>query len=224
MEKPAWSTPRISAGRGSLPEPRRRESFDFIVLLGFPKSGTSSFHWLFKQLGFESHHLDYHRKPIAQLMIECHRRGRNLLDFIPSPRRKPVCLTQIDCCMVPGSSFWPQITLLEELTQQYPNTLYILNTRDPKNLLRSFLNWGDYLGRIFRHNPELFVDIPAGPQDRRFLALVDRHHRNVRRHFARHSELTLLEFDIERDSVDRIAEFIDLQGISEFPWWNRTKG
>ena len=36
-----------------------------IILLGFPKSGTTSFHNLFKSIGIESYHQNYRRAIIA---------------------------------------------------------------------------------------------------------------------------------------------------------------
>lgn len=109
-----------------------------IILLGFPKSGTTSFHKMFLKLGYNSYHWTKDKKYIGT-MIHTNKVNKNKLlnDFGDND-----VITQMDVCIDEHNSYWPQLTDYERLYYENPNAVFILNTRNPKGLLSSFKRWG----------------------------------------------------------------------------------
>ena len=66
-----------------------------IILLGFPKSGTSSFHYLFKTLGYKSYHWKKNNKYIGIMIKKNKLNNKPLLnDFSEND-----VINQIDVCI-----------------------------------------------------------------------------------------------------------------------------
>jgi hypothetical protein len=124
-----------------------------ILLIGFPKSGTSSFQKLFADLG----HISYHhrtdrpnqlvRRFIGTMIRDNKLQGKPLLgDFLETDT-----ITQMDVCVDKSNAYWPQITDFRQLYYENPTAVFILNTRDPDKLLQSFKKWNDLHGRMIRY-------------------------------------------------------------------------
>lgn len=112
-----------------------------IILLGFPKSGTSSFQQLFTNLKYKSYHHVKGKQYIGTLIQNNKNKNKPLLsDFTKSD-----CITQIDCCMSKDDVYWPQITDYEQIYNENKDAIFILNKRNPENLLSSFKRWGLYI-------------------------------------------------------------------------------
>ena len=86
-----------------------------IILLGFPKSGTTSFHHLFKSLGYNSYHQNYKSEySIGRLIDNQIKNNKNLLDFIPENEKIKTAITQMDHCLSENLNYWHQITNYKE--------------------------------------------------------------------------------------------------------------
>ena len=187
-----------------------------ILLIGFPKCGTSSFQHLFQMLGLRSIHHDCCGKFIGHMILKNKLKNKKLLSGLESYD----CITQMDVSH-PSSkpSYWPQLFDFKQLYKEYPDSLFIFNTRHPENLLRSFRNWknGDIVERLHTHFPEL---LPKN-DDRMFIKLVTEHFSRVTSFFTEQKTAKFIVFDIEKDCVTKLSPYIDLKGI-KFPHKNKS--
>ena len=80
-----------------------------IILLGFPKSGTTSFTHLFNKLGYKSYHWVYRSKKdyIGNWIKKNKSRKEKLLSFIPHHEGKEIAVTQMDVCIDKNNCYWP---------------------------------------------------------------------------------------------------------------------
>ena len=203
-----------------------------ILLLGFNKSGTTSFQYLFKKLGYESHHFFFTINGeesflVSDIMRYTYNHKIPLLSFIPPHLHDNIAITQMDACFSNQNNFWPQITHYQQLHQENPNALFILNKRDPQNLLQSFKNWRpnwkplkgmSLFERIFEYNPEFFQAFQhLATQEEQFLAFAEKHYKNIEDYFHAHPEAKFVSFDIEKDKLEKLAPYMDLKGMDNFP-------
>ncbi len=196
-----------------------------IILLGFPKSGTTSFHELFTTLGFQSHHWIFEQpnRPtqyIGTLIKNNKLHGRKLLSFIDKKDYDHTCLTQMDICLSSKDNYWPQITDYRRLYKENPNAIFILNKRPLQNLLNSFKNWNQLALRLITHNPTFFKTTKI--DDRHILIFFQHHYNKIERFFSRRPTAKFITFDIENDSLTKLEPYIDLKGISQLPRANQS--
>ena len=122
-----------------------------IILVGFPKSGTSSFQKLFIELGYKSYHWTKNHGYIGTMIYKNKQMNKPLLnDFL-----KTDVITQMDVCIDKNNAYFPQITDYEQLYNENPDSIFILNKRDPTKLLFSFKKWDNLNERLIKYNPEL---------------------------------------------------------------------
>ena len=125
-----------------------------IILLGLPKSGTSSFQHLFRSLGYKSYHWTKGNNYIGTLIKNNKINNRPLLgNFLDTD-----VITQMDICIDNNNCYWPQIVDYKQITKENPDAIFILNKRNPEELLSSFKKWGELDQRLFKFNPELIAD------------------------------------------------------------------
>jgi len=94
-----------------------------IVLLGFPKSGTTSFQTLV-------YHWRKGKQFIGTMIYNNKKSNKPLLhDFLE---------TDVIVCTNENNTYWNQLTYYKQLYYENKNTLFILNKRDPVKILNSF--------------------------------------------------------------------------------------
>jgi hypothetical protein len=154
---------------GGLPPFFNKNKIYMIILLGFPKSGTSSFQKLFTDLGYTSYHHIYPQKGYIGTMIYKNKKTNKLLlnGFINTD-----VITQMDVCVNKNDAYWPQITDYKQLYYENPETIFILNKRDPEKILSSFKRWNNLYERLLKYNPELI----ANKTEKGFLEFVVEHY------------------------------------------------
>lgn len=181
-----------------------------IILLGFPKSGTSSFQKLFIELGYKSYHWRTNNKIYIGTMINKNKQMNKPLlnDFLNTD-----VITQMDVCINKNNNYWPQITDYEQLYNENPDSIFILNKRDPIKLLSSFKRWRKLYERLIRYNPELLNNTT----DKSFIDFVIQHYTNIETFFSKFPNSKFITFDIENDKLDKLNKYIDLKQIKEFP-------
>ena len=185
-----------------------------ILLVGFPKSGTTSFNTLFSQLGYATYHWKKGAQYIGTIIRNNKRGGRRLLTgFAPTD-----CITQMDVCMSSADCYWPQFVDLEQLYNENKDAIFILNKRAPEKILQSFKKWNNYIGRLHRYNPELVSD----KTDKGFLDFVVNHYSRVETFFAERPDAKFVTYDIEADTLDKLGRYIDLKEVTEFPFENKN--
>ena len=125
----------------------------------------------------------------------------------------------MDICINNNNNFWPQLTDYKRLYNENPDCIFILNKRDPNNLLNSFKNYNNLLKRIFNLNPELFESL----DDTGFINLVNKHYNNVENFFSKTNNTKFISYNIEKDNIFKLKKYIDIKNITELPKENITK-
>jgi hypothetical protein len=186
-----------------------------ILLIGLPKSGTTSFQYLFKSLGYKSYHWKKDNKFIG-MMIRANMVNKKplLCDFSNHD-----AITQMDVCVSKENSYWPQIENYKQLYEENPDSIFILNKRDPKNLLSSFKRWNNYDKRLFEFSPHI-VECKT---DEGFINFVNDFYTEIEAYFSSIPNCKFLTFDIENDKIEKLNRYIDIKGFKQFPKKNVNK-
>lgn len=194
-----------------------------IILLGFPKSGTTSFTHLFNKLGYKSYHWVYRSKKdyIGNWIKKNKERNEKLLSFIPKHEGKEIAVTQMDICLDEKNCYWPQISDFKQLYEENPDAIFILNMRDPKDILKSMKKWAEYDKRMLKYNPELFYGL-KGTDDQKIIQLIQIHFYNVMQFFQKRKEAKFLVYHIITDKIEKLNKYIDTKNL-EFPTVNKAK-
>ncbi|NDD93449.1 hypothetical protein EBZ37_15385, partial [bacterium] len=150
-----------------------------IILLGFPKSGTTSFQELFTRLGYKSYHQRYGNYRIGELIKRNKELGLPLLSFIKEEERDKTAITQMDVCINDKINYWPQLFDFEQIYEENKDAIYILNRRDENNLLQSFKNWKNYDERLLDYNREIFLRVEGKTRDEKLLNFFREHYKRV---------------------------------------------
>ena len=187
-----------------------------IILLGFPKSGTSSFQKLFTDLGYISYHHKKNNKHIGMLIKNNKENNKPLLsDF-----EKNNCITQMDVCLDENNSYWPQLIDYKQIYYENSDSIFILNKRNPITLLSSFTRWNSLNERIYKYNSEMFNDINM---DEALIKLFNTHYNNIETFFSLEPNAKFISYDIENDNILKLKNYIDLKEITVFPKENVNK-
>ena len=191
-----------------------------IIILGMPKSGTSSFHELFKKLGYESYHWKKGTRYIGK-MIENNKKNKKplLCDFLDTD-----VITQMDVCLNKDNCYWPQIVDYKQIINENSNSIFILNKRNPEELLSSFKRWpqpgpGNLLNRLFTYNSEIITN----KTDKGFIEFVNKFYLEIELYFKENQNLKFISYDINNDKVEKFKKYIDIKEISTFPKTNVNK-
>lgn len=180
-----------------------------IILIGFPKSGTSSFHKLFEQLGYNSYHWKKDDEYIGMMIYKNKINNKPLLnDFLETD-----VITQMDICINKQNCYWPQLVDYKQLYKENPESIFILNKRNPEKLLDSFKRWNKLDERLYKYNPELIND----KTDAGFINFVNKFYKDVEYFFSLNPTSKFLSYDINDDKIEKLKKYIDIKGIKEFP-------
>ena len=185
-----------------------------IILLGLPKSGTSSFQELFLNLGYNSYHWKKGNKYIGK-MIENNKKNKKplLCDFLDTD-----VITQMDICINKNNCYWPQIVDYKQIINENPDAIFILNKRNPEALLSSFKRWkGAYsknlLKRLFTYNSEII----SNKTDKGFIEFVNKFYLEIELYFKENPNLKFITYDINDDTVEKLKKYIDIPKNYTFP-------
>jgi len=225
--KPLLSLPKYAL---KLPKP--------IIVLGLPKSGTTSIYHFFRCAGIPSSH--YCCSPGASDHPPCYPEGtvqrereyhkcgfcieRNLRKGLPPLHGcgdKFDVFAQIDTEMVSydidkrsgkliswGRMYLPQVTELENLNLHYPNATFILNLRDPASWERSVKNWFN-LAAAFRRTHLPDYHYPDGKMA--LQEFYSDHNERIRNFVKKYPSHTLVEVNIEDEKAgDQLANAFGL--------------
>ena len=182
-----------------------------IFLIGFNKCGTTSFHNYFKKNKISSVH--WRANTLAMKIRSNHAKGIKLLDGIDH------WTAYTDMICVPGSPWGrsnsDKSTVIEaggyfkELHADYPDSLFILNTRDPFHWVKSRIKHDD--GKFAK----AYLDAlkPSGIRDKRQLKrkwLEDwhKHHYETIHYFKRNSSKQFLLFHINESPPKKLNNFL----------------
>jgi hypothetical protein len=168
----------------------------------FEEANLSPCHYLF--------HADNEKVLVGWEMRKNKLEGKPLLSGRLSRFRT---FTQMDC---PERNRWPQITMIDTLTNEYPHALYILNTRDIKKHARSIIGWYNLKTLFEYYNvPNLHISDPSnGLMVDDIEKWVSEHNEKTRSHFHERPDLKFLEVDIEdKHIVKKLELFLGVSGL-----------
>jgi hypothetical protein len=180
-----------------------------ILLIGFPKSGTSSFQVLFKNCGYKTFHWKYNDNYIGTI-IKNNKQNKRLLLY---GLEHVDCITQMDVCMSANDCYWPQIIDYKQLYCENKNAMFILNKREPNDLLRSFKKHHSLYSRLYTFSPELIED----KTDFGFINFVNNHYHNVEQFFSSVPNAKFISYDLYDDKIDKLKTYVDLKNQTQFP-------
>jgi len=188
-----------------------------IILIGFPKSATSSFNELFKNIGYNSYHQFYNEIPIAKII------KMNMLNDLPMLNGFPkdIALTQIDYCW-PHFTFFPQIEYYQKLYEENKDSVFILNKRSPHEILKSIKKWKDYYIRLFIYGSYLFTEIEGTTKDKKFINLLNKHYDNIESFFNKLPDAKFISYDINKDSIVKLSPYINIKKEIMLPHVNKA--
>ena len=110
----------------------------------------------------------------------------------------------MDVCLSKELNFWPQIHDFKQLYYENPDSIFILNKRDPNKIFKSFKKWFEYDKRIFKYNPRLFKTL----NEKGFVDFVLNHYNDVESFFESKPKAKFISFDIENDNVKKLNKYI----------------
>ena len=176
-----------------------------IFLIGFNKCGTTSFHDYFKANGIASVH--WRANTLALAM-------QNRAEGPHGGHRRPTAYTDMNCIPIPWGRSNSDDALIEgcryfrELHREYPTALFILNTRDPFDWLRSRLqhDQGQFAAAYQRAPSEGICTKRQLKQ--RWLKDWYRHHADVLSYFQSAAPEQLLLFHIQATPVKQLNRFL----------------
>lgn len=186
-----------------------------IILLGFPKSGTTSFQYLFQQLGLKSVHWTYKNSYVGTIIKKNKKNKLPLLTGFDGIE----AITQMDVCISNNDNYWPQLTDYKQLYEENKDAIFILNKRNPEKILNSFKKWNNLHARIYKYNPELIKN----KNDCGFIDYVNNFYNDVENFFNSNFESKFIIYDIENDNLNKLKKYIDTKNINDFPHKNKKK-
>ncbi|OEU23383.1 hypothetical protein FRACYDRAFT_233555 [Fragilariopsis cylindrus CCMP1102] len=113
----------------------RRSSLSYPLFnVGFPKVGSTALNDYLNCIGIKSSH-----KQLKISKIMNRTKSQQPLFVQRGIQHDPIAIMQLDYNLRNG--FFPQIQLLDELHEEYPNSTFILNFRPIQDWIRSTTNW-----------------------------------------------------------------------------------
>lgn len=166
-----------------------------VFLVGFNKCGTTSFHSLFQDSGYASVHWD--GGLLAQRIQENYKAGRALLSGYEQ-------FTVFSDMEYLSSSIWiaAYLTYYKMLDVQYPESRFILNTRNIEAWILSRCRHGSLVARFQKLQLCSESEVLDG-----WRKTWHSHHHDVTQYFAGRPD-KLLVFDIDSDSLDKLKAFL----------------
>ncbi|WP_372620785.1 hypothetical protein [Falsiroseomonas sp.] len=185
------------------------------IVVGFPKSGTSTLQQALQKSGLRCAHWRYRGQPIGRLVYDGWFDTGDPFAHFPTLD----VLTQMDICLpAEGLNDWPNldIPLLLAIREVHPTCLFILNARDPAQTADSILRWGDLAKRL---SEGAQPGLPMGRGQKRadLVRWIATQLSALRRIFA--ADPHFLDLDIAApDAPQRLGAALGL----EITWWGKA--
>jgi hypothetical protein len=182
------------------------------VVIGFPKSGTSTIQRALVSAGLRSVHWKLGERHVGPLVYEGLLRRGDPLAMFPGVD----ALTQMDVCLPgKGLNHWPNLdfNVLLAIRRLHPGCLLVLNRRDPQAIARSMVGWNEMNRRLARLDvPGLPAGFGASAED--LVAWIENHYRAAAMAFA--GDPRFLDLDIA--AAEAPARLGAALGV-EIRWW-----
>jgi len=187
-----------------------------ILVVGLPKSGTTSIHEYFTCGGYKASHwrCRTHKELCGALIRRNVRLKRPPLDNIGDYD----VYTQLD-----GDCYFPQIKALEEIHEHYPNSTFILNLRNIDAWMNSMRTFNAaYSGILPKYNKVTLCEISEKKStDEQYRDYYNAQTDRIRDFIKKYPSHTLVEVQIDSNDAGVIME--NNFGIDKSCWKHANK-
>ena len=208
-EEPSCLTVDVSGFDPAVSFSPYQKNKPVIINLGLPKVGSTTLAQFFDCGGYQSNHWKIANNEHKEEEEGIHL-GPCIQQAIAEKRASPLqyCEEQagytrrhFDAWMqldytIRGECIFPQISYLEELHEEYPDAIFLLPHRPPRDWYRSLQNWKRMDVRMQEQCPESFGLLLNQPSEATFLDFWCRHVERARRFVQQHPTHRLLEMDL----------------------------
>ncbi|HEY1962544.1 MAG TPA: hypothetical protein VGG69_09010 [Rhizomicrobium sp.] len=181
------------------------------MVIGFPKSGTTTIHLACRRRKLRSAHWKTPDGYCGQLIYESFQAGRDPLEKLAEYD----ILSQADVCLPGVANYWPNLDfeVLSAIRQYHPSCVFILNRRDPRRIIRSISRWGT-MRRRFTRSEIIGLPKDVGGKDDELQVWIEGHYAACAARFAQ--DPYFLDLDIESpDAQERLSAVLGV----ELRWW-----
>lgn len=215
-----------------------------IILLGFPKLGTSSFQNLLKSINYKTIHWILNKKdyPLIYQQIlddgyvltefEKKKEGIHLGNIIRFNKKNnnkllkyldDFSLTEISCSSDQDNAYWPQLFDYKRLINENKDAYFILNWREFDLWYDSMVRWGKYNERLVNHCKKVEEKFETYELDNyyKLFKIHSIHYINIVSYFKNNPNLKMCIYDIMRDNVSKLEEFLNIDNLN-FPHKNKN--
>jgi hypothetical protein len=181
------------------------------MLIGFPKSGTTTVHRACKRSGLRSAHWRTPDGYCGKLIYENFLSGKDPLAQLAEFD----VITQADVC-IPGKAVcWPNLdfSVLQAIRRHHPDCVFVLNRRDPQKVVSSITRWRSFRHRITIAN---VIGLPNGfgAEDSHLLNWIEGHYAAAATFFATDPHYLDLPIDAA-DARERLSAALGVK----LRWW-----
>jgi hypothetical protein len=181
------------------------------MVIGFPKSGTTTIHRACERSGLHSAHWRTPDGFCGKLIYESFCADKDPLERLAEYD----VIAQADVCLPPSLSYWPNLdfSVLGAVRRYHPECLFILNRRDPRKIVDSISRWTNFRQRIVRAN---IIGLPSGigAKDHELQKWIEDHYAACSEKFAQDPHY--IDVDIEaEDAQMRLAAALGW----DLRWW-----
>ena len=180
-----------------------------LMVIGFPKSGTTSLTEALTASGLRTVHWRIPKKEFVGARIyEAIFRGLDPFALLQNYD----AITQADVCLPAHKiNFWPNLdfAVLSAIRRAHPSCLFLLNYRRPEAITDSISRWEDLQKRLTVSD---IPGLPSGAGSKRtdLITWIENHFAACRRFFA--DDPHFLEIDIESpDAPNRLGEALGIE-------------
>lgn len=183
-----------------------------VLVVGFPKSGTSTLDRALRESGLRCAHWKHDGLPVGQLIYDGWFTTGDPLAYL----RGIDAVTQMDFCHPSrGLNYWPNldIALLLAIRRLYPGMRFVLNLRPARDTADSFARWNSLVPRILRS------DIPGlprgyGSSGADLVRWIDNHVAALQEIFAQDPQFLTIDITLP-EAPALLGAFLG----RDIPWW-----
>jgi len=198
--------------RQNRPPSRDTGSINKIFIIGFNKTATRALNHLFEANGIPSIHWDEGKLAVKMVQNACS--GRKILDGYDHRYKVFSDMAHLtDRICIEGNSFY------RILDRDYPQSVFIYNTRKEDDWVRSRLNHDS--GAFLRNFQQILKPASVEKVVAHWKETRQRHELGLFRYFAGRSDL--LVFDIDQMLPDAICAFLGIElDTTKYKWVGKT--